>query len=381
MNDDRSRVARCSGAAYPGDHVTCGFDRARYAVMVPVYVDEEVSGAERFLNGRFGQLLSAWQDLGRSPDQLGTSVFVEPGEDVEECEPPGAYLVGFGRASTSTVAAQVRRSAVRSSIVLRLYPPVVPDFAEASRPTRSNGSWSESRARCWEFATTRASGWRTRSPAFWKRSTTRTTTWPILSQRGLTCRVRIGHVEFVERYADRANLAATAIRHISAAGDLATRFEGLDEIRVKSGDGDGRSSDRGQPEPRTVEVEARPDPHQVRPWWLALVDILAGLDEHRGAELVGVPAEVLPGTRQLAELSVEEALGSRHLLIDVDGNHHGVAGPVEPTVQHGHLDTRHPNIACHPPADRRSCVHLTAFRLSVADYRFRTGQMRFCRVV
>src|SRR6478672_698068 len=73
-----------------------GFDRASYALMVPVYVDEEMSGAERFLDGQFGQLLSGWRDLGRYPGALGTSVFVEPEKDVKECEPPGAYLVGVG---------------------------------------------------------------------------------------------------------------------------------------------------------------------------------------------------------------------------------------------------------------------------------------------
>ena len=73
-----------------------GFDRACYALMVPVYVDEEMSGAERFLDGQFGQLLTGWRDLGRYPGPLGTSVFVEPGRDVENCEPVGC-LSGWCR--------------------------------------------------------------------------------------------------------------------------------------------------------------------------------------------------------------------------------------------------------------------------------------------
>ena len=51
------------------------FDCAGYALMIGVYSDEEMSGAERFLDRQFGQLLSGWQDLGHYPGQLGTSVF------------------------------------------------------------------------------------------------------------------------------------------------------------------------------------------------------------------------------------------------------------------------------------------------------------------
>ena len=58
-------------------------------------------------------------------------------------------------------------------------------------------------------------------------------------ERDCRSRVRIGYVEFVERYADRANLAASAIRHMRAAGQVATSFKGLDGVTVTSGDGDG----------------------------------------------------------------------------------------------------------------------------------------------
>ena len=38
-----------------------GFDAASYALMVGVYADEEMSGAERFLDGQFAELLSGWR--------------------------------------------------------------------------------------------------------------------------------------------------------------------------------------------------------------------------------------------------------------------------------------------------------------------------------
>src|SRR6476661_7867569 len=96
MNDDQLEGDNGSAELVGVSVLHGGFDRARFALMVPVYVDEEMAGAERFLDGQFGQLLSAWRDLGRYPDRLGTSVFVEPEKDVKECEPPGAYLVGVG---------------------------------------------------------------------------------------------------------------------------------------------------------------------------------------------------------------------------------------------------------------------------------------------
>src|SRR5690348_2465193 len=108
-----------------------GFDAAHYALMVGVYADEEMSGAERFLNGQFADLLTGWRDLGRYPGPLGTSVFVEPGQDVAEgCEPIGAHLIGLGSAPSldrRRLGLTVRRALVDRC--LRLYLPVGKDVA------------------------------------------------------------------------------------------------------------------------------------------------------------------------------------------------------------------------------------------------------------
>ena len=102
-----------------------GFDAASYALMVGVYADEEMSGAERFLDGQFAELLSGW-DMGRYPGALGTSVFVAPGVDVDSgCRPIGAYLVGLGTALT--LNRRQLEFTVRQALVdrcVRLYPPV-----------------------------------------------------------------------------------------------------------------------------------------------------------------------------------------------------------------------------------------------------------------
>src|SRR4051794_32400536 len=84
-----------------------------------------MSGAERFLDRQFGQLLSGWQDLGHYPGRLGTSVFVEPGRDVPTTsEPIGAHLVGLG--SSLTLGPRQLRFAVYRALAdrcLRLYRP------------------------------------------------------------------------------------------------------------------------------------------------------------------------------------------------------------------------------------------------------------------
>jgi hypothetical protein len=69
--------------------------------MIGVYDDEEMSGAERFLDRQFGQSAERLAGLGHYPGRLGTSVFVEPGRDVPTIsEPIGAHLVGLGSSLT-----------------------------------------------------------------------------------------------------------------------------------------------------------------------------------------------------------------------------------------------------------------------------------------
>ncbi len=212
------------------------FDCAGYALMIGVYSDEEMSGAERFLDRQFGQLLSGWQDLGHYPGQLGTSVFVEPGRDVGEgCEPVGAYLIGLG--SSLALGPRQLHSAVYRALVhrcLRAYRPVAGDPEGASAATTLVGVSTallgvrdDQGLRIEDAVTAILGGVRevNRRLAVYEQ------------ERGSRYSVRVGHVQFVERYAHRADLAAAAVRHARSTAALPRNFSGLEEVRVESGDG------------------------------------------------------------------------------------------------------------------------------------------------
>ncbi|MFZ0157894.1 MAG: CHAT domain-containing protein [Kineosporiaceae bacterium] len=215
------------------------FDGAGYALMIGVYADEEMSGAERFLDRQFGQLLSGWQDLGHYPGPLGTSVFVEPGRDVGEgCEPVGAYLVGLG--SSLTLGPRQLRSAVYRALVdrcLRAYPPAAGDSGETgqahSAPTLVGvstallGVRDDQGLRIEDSVTAILEGVRdvNRRLAEYEQ------------ERGSRSSVRAAHVQFVERYAHRADLAATAVRHARSTATLPDSFSGLEDVCVEPGVG------------------------------------------------------------------------------------------------------------------------------------------------
>ena len=219
-----------------------GFDRASYALIVPVYSDEEMSGAERFLDRQFGQLLGEWRDLGRYPGALGSSVFVEPNVDVKDCEPPGAYLVGVG--SSLALDRRRLRFAVRTALIdrcLRLYPPVRLDLGSSAADQRNPATTlvgvSSALLGVRDDDSLRVDD--SVAGILEAVDDTNRGLERFEQDLGMSCRVRIRYIEFVERYADRANLAASAIRHMRAAGQVATRFGGLGEVVVKSEDGDG----------------------------------------------------------------------------------------------------------------------------------------------
>jgi beta-lactamase superfamily II metal-dependent hydrolase len=208
------------------------FDGAGYALMVGVYNDEEMSGAERFLDRQFGQLLSGWQDLGHYPGPLGTSVFIEPGRDVPVAsEPVGAYLVGLG-SSLTLGPRQLRFAAYRALIdrCLRLYRPN--GGAVGGRPgvgvsTALLGVRDDAGLRIEDSVTAILEG---------VRDVNRRLT-EYEHARGRRTGVGVRHVQFVERYAHRADLAAAAVRRGRSTAALPDTFIGLEDVCVEKGDG------------------------------------------------------------------------------------------------------------------------------------------------
>jgi CHAT domain len=208
-----------------------GFDIASYALMVGVYADEEMSGAERFLDRQFAELLSGWRDMGRYSGAFCTSVFAEPGRDVAEgCEPVGAHLIGLG--STLTLSRQQVALAVRSALVdrcVRLYTQAIDDASDPTLVGVSSallGVRNDDGLRVEDAVTGTLEGVRdaNRRLARFER------------ERSLRSRVRVGFVEFVERYADRANLAAAAVRNAGAVAGLPAKFGELVTVSVTPGD-------------------------------------------------------------------------------------------------------------------------------------------------
>jgi hypothetical protein len=212
------------------------FDCAGYALMIGVYDDEEMSGAERFLDRQFGQLLSGWRDLGHYPGALGTSVFVESGRDVPPAsEPVGAYLVGLG--SGLCLGPRQLRFAVYRGLIdrcLRLYRPAGDARAEDAAAVRLVGVSTallgireDTGLRIEDSVTAILEGVRdvNRRLGEYERG------------RGGPGRVRVGHVQFVERYAHRADLAAAAVRRARSTAALPDNFVALEEVCVDRGEG------------------------------------------------------------------------------------------------------------------------------------------------
>ena len=224
--DDRTTVSVLHGS----------FDSAGFALMIGVYDDEEMSGVERFLDRQFGQLLSGWQDLGHYPGQLGTSIFVEPKCDVPKgSEPAGAHLVGLG--SSLTLGPRQLRFAVYRALVgrcLRLYrPPRRTDTGHETNVERVGvstallGVRGDTGLRTEDAVTAILEGIGdvNRRLAEYE------------AARKPKCTVRIGHVQFVERYAHRADLAAVAVRRARLIAALDSGFADLGQVRVDRGDG------------------------------------------------------------------------------------------------------------------------------------------------
>ena len=75
-------------------------DLATFALMIGTFIDEPMTGVERFVDRQLGGLLSTWIELDRYAGELGTSRFVEPAPvGAPATEPPGCYVVGLGRSS------------------------------------------------------------------------------------------------------------------------------------------------------------------------------------------------------------------------------------------------------------------------------------------
>ncbi len=212
----------------------CSLEEAQFAVMVGTYANESLAGAERFLDHQLGGELMARFQIDRYPSEVGTSLFLPADEVVDHIsDPPGAYVVGLG--STIKLGRPELARTVRQALVdrcLRLYvggpgnePAVRPasgviqvGVSSTLMGVRNNDGLSvvESVAGVVEGvleanrALVRYEATRSDSPT----------------------PVRITALEFVERYADRADRAVLAVRSLPSLVRLGPGYDELQHLTV-----------------------------------------------------------------------------------------------------------------------------------------------------
>ncbi len=213
-------------------HVVHGsLEYASYPVMVGHAEGGTLKGAEEYVDARLDGLLSMRQMIGQYPQRLGEALFLRPKRTVKQGTsdlmlsfPPGAYVLGLGPAGELT------RSAVASSVTAALVSRGIEFYEERELTEPASGrtkgadvgeSPEDIRfgvasvlvgAYPIDGLTVEASvvaiveGILTANETFERYETARRRPGRRVP------RVRVVELEFIERYADRAELAAHALR-------------------------------------------------------------------------------------------------------------------------------------------------------------------------
>jgi hypothetical protein len=201
-------------------------EEADYAVMVGSYEDEALGGAERFLDRQLGGVLAATYEAGSYPGPFdGNALFIRPHPDVERrTSPPGAYIVGLGRGidvTRSRVRRAVGQALIDRCLQLENWP-----ADEATEGVREVGvsssllgvrdgdgvSVSEAIAGIVE-------GVIDANRALMRYETARRQAGTRIDRA-----VRITDLELIERFGDRADLAAMAVRRLPNTVQLGIEY-------------------------------------------------------------------------------------------------------------------------------------------------------------
>lgn len=205
---------------------------AEYPLMIGGFEGEQFGGIEHFLDRQFGGLLSSWSEIDLFPRQLGTARFIEPRRTAEsETEPPGGYVIGLG--SMSELGRDELAYGVRQALVdrcMRLYRDVpaahcVGDRIEVGVSSLLIGVREENGIRIEDSVAGIVEGVLQANLALARYEAT-------ITEPG--ARVRVTALEFIERFAERANLAAVALRRLPTAVQLDEDYVDVRSITVKS---------------------------------------------------------------------------------------------------------------------------------------------------
>jgi hypothetical protein len=235
-NDTRSPPEAAEDDTVVAIRVSHGsVEEAEYAVMVGSFEDETLGGTERFVDRQLGGLLSASFDAGGYPGTFdGPSLFIRPHPDVaRRTSPPGAYVIGLGRSvelTRSRLRHAVGRALVDRCLQIENWP-----ADEATEGVREVGvsstllgvragegvSVSESVAGIVEGVIDA-----NRSLARYEASREQSGT---IVERV----VRITELELIDRFGDRADLAAMVVRRLPNTVQLGAGYvEALSDVVV-----------------------------------------------------------------------------------------------------------------------------------------------------
>jgi beta-lactamase superfamily II metal-dependent hydrolase len=208
-----------------------GFERAEYPLIVGTFDGEHLSDPERFLDRQFGGQLSSRAAIHQYPRRVGESVFITP-SDGTVTEPPGAYVLGLGRAAdlTRSVLSEIVARALVSRCI-GLYPLHADDdevTCDVGVSSTLIGVRNGDLLRVEDAVVGVVQGTLRANEelADYERA-----------RRIADHRVRIGALQFVERYADRADLAVAALRALATSVSLTAGYEYLRTIVARSAPG------------------------------------------------------------------------------------------------------------------------------------------------
>jgi CHAT domain-containing protein len=201
-----------------------------YPLMIGGFEGEQFGGVERFLDRQFGGLLSSWSEIDLYPRKLGSARFIEPSRTADkETEPPGGYVIGLG--PMTDLGREELTFGVRQALVdrcMRLYrdPPAELEATariEVGVSSLLIGVREENGIRIEDSVAGIVEGALQANLSLARYEAA-------IEDPGYT--VRVTALEFIERFAERANLAAVALRRLPTAVQLNEAYVDLRSITV-----------------------------------------------------------------------------------------------------------------------------------------------------
>ena len=201
---------------------------ADYPLMIGGFADEQLGGQERFIDRQFAGMLTSWSEVDLFPTEVGTSRFIEPTPDAET-EPPGCYVIGLG--SVVDLQREQLTFSVRQALVDR-----------CTRLYREHHAGSATTALIEVGVASSLMGVRSDRGLRVEDSIAGIVEGVLQANQALALyessraaagnSVRVTALQFVERFAEQANLAAVALRSLSTAVHLPSSYDTLRSVTV-----------------------------------------------------------------------------------------------------------------------------------------------------